>query len=247
MFNYRNKKLLNNHKKSNKLIILAISEEFFKSNFWTFSKEYLKNFDICCINYSIYYCLKKSINVNYFFALDFTYIMKVHYLCKNNQNILFIDNEEILSTKIYQHQINKSKKIIFFDFNEIFKLYIKTCATRTAPNINDSGVCALYFFIKSSIYKEIHLIGLNMIPDSGAFNLINNKYIHGSHKDRINKFSSYVKFIKFIITKYNYESVYKTYDKSKLFFLKKSDIFCTLKKEQINKDIEFKKKSFKKL
>jgi len=244
--------MANQYRKSDKLVIFAVSEEFLKSNFWLSPKKYSEEFDICCVNYSLYYCLNKQVKINYFFALDFSFVNHAYMKCGRDKDMLFIRSSYGSSIEKKYDFLRAGNMYNFNDIlNEIRDFFIQKNTDENILCLKNSGIFSLFLFIKMNIYKEIHLIGMNLIPNSGAINSKKKLYEYKTHRIRKERFPLASKFVEDVMKKYDYNSVYKTCDKSNLSFLNHSNTFYTCKDYQIDKNIIksyfFKNVRFKKI
>ena len=230
---YRNSNIekIKQYQKSDKLIVFTTSSEVFRNNFWLNLKEYKKNFDICCINYSILYMDLYDVDINYFFSIDDDIFneIKDEFSSKMKESLFFTnkymyqkDNKDELDSVIVTV---KSSKILNNDDNYSF----------------NSGIACLHEFMRHGVYKEIHLIGLNLIPSSGGIVKRRRLFIpdrKGLYAQR--RFENSVKIVKILQNHYPKIKVFKTYEKSNIPGLEFSDTFYTLKENVININRKFK-------
>ena len=227
---------IKNNQKSDKLVILCVSAEFFTSNFWTLPREVISQFDICCINYSILYMIKNRMldKCNYLFSTDPLIIEFINdNLSQQLVESLFISIPD---------QIQNDIEILGFPHEKNPQKIGKTYKINPKFLCRNSGSMCLSIFMQYNLYKEIHLIGMNLVPESGAiypgikkqFSMkgLEHRKIRAQHPLNI----EYVqKMTKYYNEKFNNScTVYRTYDKSNLDFFPKSSIFFTDKSQNIN-------------
>ncbi len=199
----------------------------FKNNFWILPKKIIADFDICCINFSYLYLSLYNYNCNYFFSAD-------EFISKNIKN------------KYFQY-FTKNEKHLFIGYNSNEQqktnnfLNIKNYEWFSSDS---SGLYCIELFLKSKIYNEIHLIGMNFINESGAFVMQTstfeniNKIIKPLSSARRKKiYINSINTVRHLLKANNETKVYKTFNKSKLDFLPKSYLFYTTQKENITKNI----------
>ena len=219
---------INNNQKSDKLIILCVSKEFFKSNFWKLPIETISQFDICCINYSIFYMIKNNLldKCNYLFSADPLIIEFI------NENL----SQELINSMFisFPDQIQDDQEKLGFPLEENPQVIGKIYKINPRFLCRNSGSMCLSVFLQYNLYKEIHLIGMNFIPESGAIYPGSKGFSMKGVEHRRNRAQhplniKYVeKMVNYYKEKFNNNcAVYRTYDKSNLNFLPESNILFT--------------------
>jgi len=216
------------YQRSNKLILFVSSKEFFRSNFWLNPKKYLNEFDSCCINYSSLYFQLYNFNFNYFFSIDDDIFEDVSNIFENKDNSLFFNTKSM-----YQKNEHQSKEII-----EIVKKIGNI--TEDDNCAFNSGTACLHEFMRHGIYKEIHLIGFNLILSSGNITKRRREFMSEKKGIHVQRFKNSVEIAKVLLEHYPETKVYKTYEKSNIPGLESSDTFHTLEKNVINIKRSFK-------
>ena len=137
-----------------KLVLFALTEEFFRSNFWNISEDNLKEFDICCMNYAFLHFLYQKRKFDFLLSFDKRFcryfeteffdnsnLRKVDFICRyGGEEFLIIlpatnaDEAMIVAEKI-QSKIN-STSVLWQQKEMTFTLSIGCATCKTHINVD---------------------------------------------------------------------------------------------------------------